>query len=115
LNEMVTDALRHIPDCLEYLQMVRDPNVFKFCAIPQAMAIATLSVLYNNHEVFERDVKIRKGEALSIIMYCTDYDKVSSIFKKYVLSLEARMQPDDPSVQAARSHVQKAKEILGLC
>ena len=28
------------------------PQVFRFCAIPQVMAIGTLALCYNNHEVF---------------------------------------------------------------
>jgi len=35
LNHMVTDACKHIVDCLDYLKMLKDPTVFKFCAIPQ--------------------------------------------------------------------------------
>ena len=27
-------------------------QVFRFCAIPQVMAIGTLALCYNNHEVF---------------------------------------------------------------
>jgi len=35
LNHLVTDALNHVPDCLEYLNRIRDPRIFRFCAIPQ--------------------------------------------------------------------------------
>jgi farnesyl-diphosphate farnesyltransferase len=40
--------------------------VFKFCAIPQVMAIATLDLCYNNYEVFKREIKIRKGLAVKV-------------------------------------------------
>ena len=36
LNELVVDALQHTADVLEFLGKLRDPQVFRFCAIPQA-------------------------------------------------------------------------------
>lgn len=49
----MTDALRHVPHCVAFLQQLRDPDVFRFCAIPQIMAAGTLSLCYNNGGVFE--------------------------------------------------------------
>ena len=40
LNEMVTDALRHVPHCLAYMERVRDWHIFRFCAIPQVQLSA---------------------------------------------------------------------------
>lgn len=59
---MVTDALRDAPKCLEYMAQLEDPKVFAFCAIPQVMAIATLSMCYDNGKVFEGVVKMRRGQ-----------------------------------------------------
>ncbi|CAI7897257.1 unnamed protein product [Closterium sp. NIES-53] len=36
VNELVTNALGHVSDCLTYMHRLRDPQVFRFCAIPQA-------------------------------------------------------------------------------
>jgi hypothetical protein len=35
LNHLITLAVEHIPDCLHYMNQVRDKNNFNFCAIPQ--------------------------------------------------------------------------------
>lgn len=35
LNDMVTNALTHVEDCLKYMLALRDPAIFRFCAIPQ--------------------------------------------------------------------------------
>uniref|UniRef100_UPI00359002BC squalene synthase-like n=1 Tax=Myxine glutinosa TaxID=7769 RepID=UPI00359002BC len=35
LNELVTNAMQHIPDVFTYLSRLRNPDVFTFCAIPQ--------------------------------------------------------------------------------
>ncbi len=38
LNELVTDALRHIPDCIKYMNRLHNQSVFNFCAIPQVQS-----------------------------------------------------------------------------
>ena len=52
LNHLVTNAMECIPECLEYMALLKTEEVFRFCAIPQVMAIATLAELYNNPKVF---------------------------------------------------------------
>lgn len=49
----VTNALQHLPHCLKYMRGLRDRDVFRFCAIPQIMAMGTLALCYNNGAVFE--------------------------------------------------------------
>ena len=44
LNALVANALAHAPHCLEYLAQLRNPAVFRFCAIPQAWAQSPQSV-----------------------------------------------------------------------
>jgi len=90
LNEMVTNAMAHINDCLDYMMLLTHPNVFKFCGLPQAMAIATLARIYNNYDVFKREVKIRKGEAVQIMMYGGDYETIISYFVQYIKEVRAR-------------------------
>jgi farnesyl-diphosphate farnesyltransferase len=51
----------HATESLEYMSRLRDPQVFRFCAIPQVMAIATLSACYDNPQVFKRVVKIPRS------------------------------------------------------
>jgi hypothetical protein len=49
----VGNALEHLPQCIKFMQGLRDRDVFRFCAIPQIMSIGTLAQLYNNGKVFE--------------------------------------------------------------
>lgn len=35
LNELITNALHHVPDVLTYLSRLKNQSVFNFCAIPQ--------------------------------------------------------------------------------
>lgn len=43
---------RHAQHSLEYMEALQDRDILRFCAIPQVMAIATLSEVYNNPKVF---------------------------------------------------------------
>lgn len=45
LNELVTDALALVPDCLAYMRQIKNPEVFRFCAIPQVGASTRLVFL----------------------------------------------------------------------
>jgi len=68
LNHMIADALEMVGSCLSYLEALNDPDVISFCALPQVMAIATLSVCFDNQKVFQGVVKIRKGQAARIML-----------------------------------------------
>ena len=61
LNELVANALKHAGESLVYMQKLNEPTVFRFCAIPQVMAIATLSECFNNPRVFASVVKIPRS------------------------------------------------------
>lgn len=97
LNLLVTDALRHVPDVLAYLSRLRNQSVFNFCAIPQVMAIATLSACYNNPLVFQGVVKIRKGQAATLMMQATNMSAVQSIITQYSQEILQKVSITDPS------------------
>jgi farnesyl-diphosphate farnesyltransferase len=83
LNELVTDALELAPDCLLYLSKLRCTEIFRFCAIPQVMAIATLNYCYSNSNVFTGVVKIRKGTSCKLILRTNNLDEVHDTFYQF--------------------------------
>nr|XP_046228902.1 squalene synthase isoform X1 [Scatophagus argus] len=97
LNLLVTDALRHVPDVIAYLSRLRNQSVFNFCAIPQVMAIATLSTCYNNPMVFQGVVKIRKGQAVTLMMEATNMRAVQTIITQYSQEILQKVSLNDPS------------------
>uniref|UniRef100_A0A8C1R7R3 Squalene synthase n=1 Tax=Cyprinus carpio TaxID=7962 RepID=A0A8C1R7R3_CYPCA len=97
LNLLVTDALHHVPDVITYLSRLRNQSVFNFCAIPQVMAIATLSACYNNPQVFQGVVKIRKGQAVTLMMQATNMSAVLSIIAQYSQEILQKVSVTDPS------------------
>ncbi|MBC9811053.1 squalene synthase [Crocinitomicaceae bacterium CZZ-1] len=87
LNEVIFNALSHVPACLEFLECLENQKVFRFCAIPQLMAIATLKALYNNPEVLHKSVKIRKGKTAKYFMSIQDFDSTKKEFISILNSL----------------------------
>ena len=107
LNDLVNDALSHTIDCLNYLKKIKNNGVFKFCAIPQVMAIATLNEVYNNPKVFLKNVKIRKGFAAKLILNTSAYDDVISVFEHIILEIEAKI----PNTQTGKDTLILIKQI----
>lgn len=87
VNELICNALSHIPSCLEYLESLSNEKVFRFCAIPQLMAIETLKKLYCNELVLTESVKIRKGKTARFFMSKQNFKNVVSEFKKVLLEM----------------------------
>jgi farnesyl-diphosphate farnesyltransferase len=87
LNELVTDALELAPDCLNYMSKVQCTEIFRFCAIPQVMAIATLDCCYANSNVFTGVVKIRKGTSCKLIVRTNNLDEVHDTFYQFAQSI----------------------------
>lgn len=56
----------------------------RFAVSPQVMAIATLAACYNNQQVFRGVVKIRKGQAVTLMMDATNIQAVKAIMYQYV-------------------------------
>jgi farnesyl-diphosphate farnesyltransferase len=97
-SEMILQALNRAPDCLFYLAGIRDQSVFNFCAIPQSMAIATLDLCFRNYSMFERNIKITKGQACHLMMESTqNLELVCNVFKDYARKIHRKNDPRDPN------------------
>lgn len=97
LNHLVLDTLRHIPDCMAYMRKLHNKQVFRFCAIPQVMAMATLAEVYNNPKVFKGVVKIRKGLASKLMLYTNDMNAVVKSFRRFIFAMLDKTNPQDPN------------------
>ena len=76
LNDLIGDCLVHLPDVLEYLSRLHDGQIFQFSSIPQLMAVATLSDLFDNPRVFTSVVKLRKGLSCQLMLDSSTFDDV---------------------------------------
>lgn len=93
---MVLNVLKDVPEVLTYLSKLKNQSVFNFCAIPQVMAIATLALVFNNLDVYQRNIKIRKGEAVNLILKSTNMDNVIAIFRQYVFEIAKKNEASEP-------------------
>ncbi|KAL9935392.1 hypothetical protein V8E36_005740 [Tilletia maclaganii] len=97
LHGMLLDAVSHATHSLDYLAVLRDQSVFNFCAIPQVMAIATLEALAGNPDVFKRNVKIRKSQAVQLILRAVNPRDVAYTFLTYARKIHKKIPVDDPN------------------
>jgi farnesyl-diphosphate farnesyltransferase len=97
-SEMVLNALGHASDCLSYLAGLREQSVFNFCAIPQSMAMATLELCFRNPAVFERNIKITKGDAFQLMVESSQgLEWMCEVFCHYVHRIRKKNSPKDPN------------------
>ncbi|PQE32608.1 putative squalene synthetase protein [Rutstroemia sp. NJR-2017a WRK4] len=97
-SEMVLNSLSHADECLFYMAGIKDQSVFNFVAIPQSMAIATLELVFQNPAIFERNVKITKGDACQLMMESSqNLRTVCDIFKRYARRISKKNSPKDPN------------------
>lgn len=97
-SEMILNALDKAEDCLYYLAGIKEQSVFNFCAIPQAMAIATLNTCFQNPNLFKKVVKITKGEACQLMIESTQNLRlVCDVFKRYTRKIHQKNNPHDPN------------------
>ena len=90
LNEVIINALNLVPACLEFLECLENQQVFRFCAIPQLMAIATLEELFDNKKVLHENVKIRKGKTAKYFMSIQDFDTTKKEFTSILKKMEKK-------------------------
>lgn len=111
LNELVTDALECVPYCLDYMELLQTEEVFRFCAIPQVMAIATLNELYNNYDVFTGVVKIRKGLAAKLILDTKTKGGLHKWFNIFSRKIASKIPPNDPNFKKTRDICEKIIKV----
>ncbi|CBQ69191.1 Farnesyl-diphosphate farnesyltransferase [Sporisorium reilianum SRZ2] len=97
LSSMLLDAMSHATHALDYLALLKEQSVFNFCAIPQVMAIATLELMFANPDVFKKNVKIRKGVAVQLILKAVNPRDVAYTFLAYSRKIHKRLSPADPN------------------
>lgn len=97
-SEMVLNALDHADECLFYLAGLKEQSVFNFSAIPQTMAIATLELCFRNPAMFQKNIKITKGEACQLMVDSTqNLQLVCEVFRKHARKIHKKNNAKDPN------------------
>ncbi|KNA05437.1 hypothetical protein SOVF_190300 [Spinacia oleracea] len=111
LNDMVTNALFHVEDCLKYMSDLRDPAIFRFCAIPQIMSIGTLAICYNNLQVFRGVVKMRRGLTAIVIDQTNTMPDVYGAFYDFACMMKPKVDKRDPNATKTLSRIEAIQKI----
>lgn len=109
---MVLNVLDDVPQVLTYLSKLKNQSVFNFCAIPQVMAISTLALVFNNLDIYHRNLKIRKGQAIKMIMDSKDMDNVVAIFRQYVFEISRKNEATDPNFMKISMAIGRVSKYL---
>ncbi|KAK9421290.1 putative Farnesyl-diphosphate farnesyltransferase [Seiridium unicorne] len=83
-SEIIINPLEHTNGYISYLTSLREQSVFRFCAIPQSMATATLELCFRNPIFFKRNVKISKGDAVQLM---TEYSQDKHAIEGFIENL----------------------------
>nr|USU43500.1 squalene synthase [Polygonatum sibiricum] len=111
LNDMVTNALVHGEDCLQYMSALKDFAIFRFCAIPQILAIGTLALCYNNLEVFRGVVKMRRGLTAKVIDQTRTMSDVYGAFYEFSSLLKSKVDKSDPNADLTHKRIEAIQKI----
>ncbi|KAJ7978518.1 Squalene synthase [Quillaja saponaria] len=111
LNEMVTNALVHLENCLKGLSSFRDPAIFRFYATPQVMAIGTLALCYNNIEVYRGAPKLRPGLIAQVLHQTRTMSDVYGAFFEFTSVMKAKVGKNDPNASLTLSRLEAIQKI----
>jgi farnesyl-diphosphate farnesyltransferase len=112
LNDLIINALKHIPQCIEYLSMIYDPKHFRFCAIPQVVAIQTLATLFNNKNVFKQTEKMNKTILARIFMEVNNLESVLNFYIDAIEKIENKIQNNTKISKINLQEFEKIKDFL---
>ncbi|KAF8109696.1 hypothetical protein N665_0093s0049 [Sinapis alba] len=111
LNDMVTNALVHIEDCMRYMAALRDPAIFRLCAIPQIMAIGTLALCYNNVQLFRGVVKMRPGLTAKFVDRAKTMADVYGAFYDFSCMLKTKVNMNDPNSMDTLNRIEAVQKM----
>ena len=113
LNDLIINALKHVPQCIEYLSMIYEPTHFRFCAIPQIVAIQTLATLFNNKNVFKQTEKLNKLVLARIFMEVNDLNSVLNFYMDAIEKIENKLQNNKNKISNKNlQEFEKVKEFV---
>jgi len=112
LNDLITNAMQHLSDCLEYMSLLKSTSTFNFCAIPQIMAMATLSLCYQNHDVFTSVVKMKREQTTEIILGMNGMKSIYIWYDRFIGQFLEKMNQKDPNYSKLLKILTQARNYI---
>ncbi|XP_074375223.1 squalene synthase-like [Apium graveolens] len=111
LNEMITNALTHVEDCLDFMCKIKDPYFFRFYAVPRVASIAELALCYNNLQVFRTLVKPKSPDLKERIFDRTNtMADVYGAFYDISCLLKSKVNNNDPHAAETLNRLEAIKQ-----
>ncbi|KAI3840364.1 hypothetical protein MKX03_005860 [Papaver bracteatum] len=104
LNDMVTDALSHAEDCLEYISVLQDSTIFRPYAVIQIINFGTLALCYNNIEVI-------RCLCAKIVEETKAISHVYGAFYDFSSMLKTKVDNNDPNATVTLSRIEAIQEV----
>ncbi|KNA05438.1 hypothetical protein SOVF_190310 [Spinacia oleracea] len=111
LNEMVTNSLSHVEDCLTYLSALRDHAIFRASAIPLIMSMGILALCYNNIQFFKGPVNMRRGLAAIVFDQTNTMPDVYGAFYDLMSMMKSKVDKKDPNATETLSKIEAIQTI----
>ncbi|KAI3859194.1 hypothetical protein MKX03_034598 [Papaver bracteatum] len=111
LNDMVTDALYHVEDCLDYLSALQGSAMFRVYAVNLIISTGILAQCYNNVEVFREGIKMNHGHFVKVICGTKTMSDVYGAFYDYSCTLKAKINDNDPNATKTRSRLEAIQKV----
>ncbi|KAG4078087.1 hypothetical protein HA402_002138 [Bradysia odoriphaga] len=110
LNHLINDAFQHLPESIEYMSLVRKESLFRFIAIPQCIAVATLEKMFNNPAVFSSNVKIAGTEKDKIFKNVVDIKSCLSVVGSCLNTFSTR--PDFINASCSKNWISESVNFV---
>ncbi|KAK1562188.1 hypothetical protein Q3G72_007743 [Acer saccharum] len=114
LNEMVTDALKHVGYCLNHVSDLKDNAALQLSAILLVVGMGTLALCYNNIEVFKSRVKLRPGLIAKIIDRTTMVSDIYNAFFEFAALMKSKVEMHDPNAMKTLSRLNEIQEFCRM-
>ncbi|XP_071704633.1 squalene synthase 8-like [Rutidosis leptorrhynchoides] len=111
VNEMVTEDLVHMNDCLEFLSQLHDPSIFRFFGILQVLTIAEVALCYNNIQVFREKISLTPDLVAKIFVRTKTMADVYGAFYEFSSIILSKVEMNDPNAKIAISRIEAVQRL----
>ncbi|XP_071695273.1 squalene synthase 1-like [Rutidosis leptorrhynchoides] len=111
LNEMVTNALAYVGDCVEFLSRFRNPSTFRFFAILQVVTFGDLALCYNNIQVFRTGIKTSEGLMAKVFVQTKTMEDVYGALYDFSSILRSKVDMNDPNAETTISRIEAVQKL----
>ncbi|KAJ8489037.1 hypothetical protein ONZ45_g13717 [Pleurotus djamor] len=97
VSELVVVVLGHALDTLDFISLLRNPQIFEFVAGVGVMSMLSTKLVFMNPAVLHGKVKPTKQECFAVLASLRNVNDVAKVFATLANAIRRRAQRSDPS------------------